>query len=333
MMRRSSLGLFFVLAVVFGYSTVHAQPHNVGYYEFESYDGNDTIYRLVFSLHIEGVENEPSMPGDIPVTWGGGDPNCDDDSGTGTAPPDCLDLLRRERLIATHGVGDIIGTVADRIRVVGRRLIFQQALVFLRDAGTIDFEPNIGDLRPVTALEEPSDEEPEECTSAGIGDMNGLLTPAQQELIADFLNSAAAESLWRDSGFEMPFINQQSRQEQAGFLFPNGTFVKSNWNPGPCGGGDPLVPPTNMPPGTIMVHTHPYSTNEPLSHCGDPNPYRNQPSASDVDLVHANSMIPLGLIIDADGIIVFTGNYDPIDSPGESHHKGGDKGECGVARN
>lgn len=65
--------------------------------------------------------------------------------------------------------------------------------------------------------------------------------------------------------------------------------------------------------------------------------YGNRPSQRDVDFLNQKAA-DLGLIIDADGITIFTPNYEPedgLDSP-EVHHKGDHDGDedakCGVTR-
>lgn len=233
--------------------------------------------------------------------------------------------------IQTLGTGDLIDEVADRIVVVGRRLT-GPFVGILRWPGISGLMPALGIVRDLEEVPLPEDPEQdaEECTAAKVGDLNGKLSPEDQQRIADFLNSPAAENMWIDTGYDGPFLNQALRSEQAGFLFPDGTFQRADWDGGMCGG--PLPAPPSLPAGTIMIHTHPVTRNESLMHCNSTTPYRNLPSVSDVDYVASFPQITYGLIIDADGFIIFTGAYDIVDSPNQTEHIGGEDGKCGFNR-
>ena len=115
------------------------------------------------------------------------------------------------------------------------------------------------------------------------------------------------------------------RLEQAGFLLPNGTFIRAvTPDANGCGAGDFGFPgPGPIPEGTILVHTHPATRNEELPACGD-GLYRNQPSDEDITDLYQSEAISFGLIIDADGFIVFTKD--------QAEHKDGEAGKCGFQR-
>ena len=134
------------------------------------------------------------------------------------------------------------------------------------------------------------------------------------------------------------------RLEQGGFLFPDGTFTRfTGATSYPCSMDVP--PQGQQPEGTIFVHTHPASRGESLDFCGGrPDRfYQNRPSdgvpagdglgggGGDVESLFITGL-DIGLIIDADGIIVFNRDYERIDNPDGAHFKGGDDGECGIER-
>ena len=305
---------------------------------------NKVGLQLIHSLHVEGVENEPHLPGDFLVSWGSGDGSGCDGGGL-PGDSDCLNSAISDpqlqasstildAQLQTSGIGEIINTVPDRIIVIGRRLI-RITVVSLRFSGMSGIIPALGtgrefpdDMEPVLGEEE----EAEECTAEMIGDMGGLLTPQQQQLIADFLNSVAAESLWRDSGYKpLGFVG---RLEQAGFLLPNGTFIPAvTPDANGCTTGAFGFPgPGPIPDGTFLVHTHPYTNGEINPACGLA-PYGNVPSSGDViDLHQTPGITLLGLIIDADGFIVFTKDYDGDPASDQAKHKGGEDGKCGFQR-
>ncbi len=187
---------------------------------------NKVGLQLVYSLHVEGVENEPHLPGDIPVSWGSGDGSGCDGGGL-PGDSDCLNSAISDpqlqasstildAQLQTSGIGKIINAVPDRIIVIGRRLI-RMTVVSLRFSGMSGIIPALGNGREFPDEMEPvlgEESEAEECTAEMIGDMGGLLTPEQQQLVAAFLNSPDAESLWRDSGYTPGVL--VGRREQPG---------------------------------------------------------------------------------------------------------------------
>ncbi len=269
------------------------------------------------------------------MTWDGGEWDCGHDeliggdhciASTQTNPTlQTQALTLTDPSLQTQSGGGSVDEVADIIIVIGRRLA-GPAVVILRWPGISGMLPALGTLREIQALpvnpEEP--EESEECTTAKVGDLNGELSPEDQQRIADFLNSPAAEGMWIDTGYDGPFLNQALRSEQAGFLFPDGSFQRADWDGGMCGG--PLPLPPSLPAGTILVHTHPATRNEPLTHCNTTAPYRNRPSNTDLSVIDIVDEFTYGLIIDADGFIIFTGD------PNQIQHIGGEDGKCGFNR-
>lgn len=121
-MARVFRGHLTALVMTLAFSAVSAQSHNVGYYEVESHDGNNTTYRRVHSLYVEVAMNEPYMLNDIHVAWGdGGDFSCVGDHQHGA--PYCLaHTILRPQLQTQDMADDTIGEMADRIDVVGRSL-------------------------------------------------------------------------------------------------------------------------------------------------------------------------------------------------------------------
>ena len=138
--------------------------------------------------------------------------------------------------------------------------------------------------------------------------------------------------MWQNSNYTRGNILREERREQAGLLFPDGSFQSLTINNnGPCGGT--VSDPGFVPPGTIFVHTHPWGNGE-TSICegSEGQTYGNRPSMADVLFMRAHG-IQLGLIIDADGISVYTDEFDPNDpNAGEWKHKDGEEGKCGIDR-
>ena len=66
--------------------------------------------------------------------------------------------------------------------------------------------------------------------------------------------------------------------------------------------------------------------------CASPGRYQNVPSnVGDIEAL-VGTGLSTGLIIDADGIIVFSSDYDSEMSPDEAQFKDGDDRNCGVSR-
>ena len=294
------------------------------------------------------MENEPSLPGDIPVTWDGGESGCGHDELTGgdhcIASTQMNPTLQTQALtltdpsLQTQSGGGSVDEVADVIIVIGRRLA-GPAVVILRWPGISGMLPALGTLREVESL--PSDLEPpqqtEECTAEMIGDMGGILTPEKQQMVLAYMNSQMAQNMWDESNFA-PGINV-GREETAGLAFPDLSMERlPTSNSTVCGAQIDYFGPTLFDSGAIFVHTQPMMRGE-ISTCEGTEglTYGNRPSIRDVNWL-IDRGLELGLIIDADGITVFTENYNPddgLDSP-EVHHKGDHEGDedakCGITR-
>lgn len=327
-MQRKYIGIALFLVVAWHSSGVMAEVQNVGYYEKVGEDGDWTIYQLYRSLHLPGVEDEQGLSGDEAVNWGGGmGGDCD---GVYPDPQLCPSAMNGQDIVGqsfnTTNSGDE-DDVPDVVRVYGKRP--ERHVVIIR-TGDGPGGGSQGIFRG-TAGQQPSEPPVANCSADGIGDMGGLLTSEQQQLIADFLNSQAASDLWEASGFESQYTGFHARLEQGLYLLPGGgTLLPQNIENGPCHAN--WDPPANLPPGSIVVHTHPFADREPLEVCNSSGYYQNVPSNDDVATVYADANVALGLIIDADGIIVFTEDYEPVDSPDEMSFKGGQEGKCGFAR-
>ncbi len=202
------------------------------------------------------------LDGDIIVTWGGGSAGgCPDgplpDLGlcSLSASEPTLDDLSGDYFQILNGDGEDAEEVPDRIRVIGWRIAL--AVVAIRiTVGGAGFAAT-GILRGFPGQMPDLDVPAQACTAEMIGDMGGLLTPEQQQLIAAFLSSPDAESLWRDSNYTPGVL--VGRREQAGFLLPNGTFIPAvTPDANGCTTGAFGFPgPGPIPDGTFLVHTHP----------------------------------------------------------------------------
>ncbi|WP_022836230.1 hypothetical protein [Salisaeta longa] len=121
----------------------------------------------------------------------------------------------------------------------------------------------------------------------------------------------ALNQLWEDSNFNQP---ERNRAEQGGFLVPNGYndgFTFQRLQPSQIIDTTPckleFTASSDLPRGTIYVHTHPYTNGEQQDYCETPIPvgYENEVGVDDRPaLVQMN--LNKGLIIDADKIILYT---------------------------
>ena len=122
------------------------------------------------------------------------------------------------------------------------------------------------------------------------------------------------------------------RLEQGGFIYPDGSFVPGiNNSSSAC--SIRFDQPGPLPPGTFLVHTQPYARNDDLRNCGSASPYRNRATNIDADALIFFGL-SIGLIIDADGIIVYSDSYDSRFNQDQAHFKDDEEGGgCGVNRN
>jgi hypothetical protein len=151
---------------------------------------------------------------------------------------------------------------------------------------------------------------PVRCTDpCSIGNTNSTL--------ANYSVQEALEKLWIDSNFgSTGNPNPESqRMEVYGFLVPRTTgsgYDFLEWGSPPNEQGPCRVSVANiqdLPPGSIFVHTHPYTNGEVQQHCLDDfSPtYNNEVGAEDRQTLTALGL-DSGIIIDADKIIFYDDN-------------------------
>ena len=321
-MKKLLPNLFILLASCFALPIAYAGNQNVGYYVFDHYDGNDTIYRLVVSTHIPGIENQPSLPGDIPVSWGGGDSSCDS-GGDQYAGPHCLFRSQQDgpkwdrlyqsewnRQLQRNSGSGAINEVTDRITVVGRRMSMHIPVrIFLRSFGFVGSHPAFGKLREVDFPLIDDDELPECDTGDEKIDETGDL---REELMEKSLQDPANPI--EHAGLFWPDGNGGYDLLEFGIDIPAGENTA-------CAASIPdaadFPPPGTWPPGVIYFHTHPYSVGDDLNCPGRDGSYTGEASPSDRTVlismrdVFKRSDIT-GMILDKDKIIVF-GPYDFLD--------------------
>ncbi|NBC26887.1 MAG: hypothetical protein GVY08_08495 [Bacteroidetes bacterium] len=125
------------------------------------------------------------------------------------------------------------------------------------------------------------------------------------------------ENMWEDSNYgnDSNPNPESQRQEQVGFIVPNGfggyqlqrlssSFIS---DAGPCAVS--FKAPGNLPEGTILVHTHPYSKGESQNQCipGQTLKYDNVPGVEDRPTLNTLGLDE-GIILDSDKVIRFTSN-------------------------
>ncbi len=229
-MQRGYWGFVSLLAMMLKSSALLAQTHNVGYYEWESYDGEYTTYRLVHSLYVEGAEDEPTLDGDIIVSWGGSegggcadDPLADPQFCSLATDEPTLDAMSSDMFQTMNGDGDDeedFDEIEDRIRVPGQRPPGRPMVLIRIGSGPV-VGTSIGIGRLIVEL--PTHEElAQMCTAAKIGDMGGLLdTPEKQQMVAAYMNSQMAQNMWDESNYQPGVMT--GRMEQVGVGYPNGS--------------------------------------------------------------------------------------------------------------
>ena len=293
----------------------HAGNQNVGYYVFDHYDGNDTIYRLVQSTHIPGIENQPSLPGDIPVSWGGGDSSCDS-GGDQYAGPHCLFRSQQDgpkwdrlyqsewnRQLQRNSGSGAINEVTDRITVVGRRMSMHIPVrIFLRSFGFVGSHPAFGLLRNAD-LPLIDDENLPECDTGDdqIDETGDLREELMEKSLQDPDNPIEHAGLfWPDGNGGYDLL-------EFGVEIPGGQNTACNVSFPPA---ESFPAPGTWPPGVIFFHTHPYSDGDRTT-CGGP--YVREISTDDRHalLILRNGFRDdiVGMILDKEVIMKY-GNFD-----------------------
>jgi hypothetical protein len=327
------MALFLVLS-----SRVSAQSHNVGYYIKVDYSNNVTTYEKVDSRYLAGIEDEPTLSTDTEISWSTSD-SCDDGGETACisgmkSDGDERGLPRRVPVHVTRGArgtstmtftfNDVGDDIPDRVEAPGKR---PPKLVMKCIACGDDFNDDdvkTGVVREIGRFpfEEPTEAEP--CEAEDINDSEGL-TSEEKALIADFLNSQTARDLWAASNF-IPSLYFSIRREQGGLLMPDGgswDFYRSD-DPDATACVTNLGVPVNRPPGSILVHTHPWRNGENQEMCNDYEYaaiYENTIGEDDADALSSLGL-EVGLILDGDGFIIYGPN-------GTQRFV---KGECGFTR-
>ncbi len=306
--------LLLVILTFFSFGA-NGQQHNFGLYVKVAVEGDEAIYERVWSMYEPEVNNEPILPTDIhyvPPTL----PECNPDTGI------CNELQGSPGETQESRSISITGGAQDRIRISCGPLcnqmsgfMFRLSFAFQGGGG------GLGDFDGENFLREALESHFEGlCDNAEfVSDIP--LTEEQRQALFSFLNGPAAQALWNASNFR---LLTRERREQAGFLLPDGTFQLANVvQNGPCH-VQISDTPGSWPDGTIVVHTHPWARGEFLEACGDPGRYQNVASNRDRTAVgfHLDDVNGIGLILDADGFILFTPTADS-----EFH-----EGSCGFMR-
>src|SRR5690606_15326194 len=152
------------------------------------------------------------------------------------------------------------------------------------------------------------------CTEQGTG--SPILAKHSVQMIL--------EQLWKESLYDNPAggtYPQGFRQESYAYLVPDGSggysMTRSYTPPSlqdVCQVAIPRI--TNLPPGTILVHTHPYAIgeNQPLCPQEEPTDYTSGPGVEDRATLNALG-VTQGIIIDNNNIVFFTGDSTETISP------------------
>lgn len=151
---------------------------------------------------------------------------------------------------------------------------------------------------------------PDYCDEAGSCFDRSIGNSTHEKIMEHLENQGALNQLWTDSNFNQ---SESSRLEQGGFLVPNSynddlTFQRlqpSNvTQQTPC--KLRFQAPSDLPDGTIYVHTHPYTNGEQQNHCDTPIPveYDNEVGVEDRPALQQMTLNE-GLILDADKIIFY----------------------------
>jgi len=286
------------------------QEHNVGYYQKISQAGGVATYQKVWSTYAPNIQNEPILPGDfIYLPPDGCDPNtgiCNEVQGMPQAGP--------------------MGAQGDRIHVSCGSVCasrFWGWSLMLQGGGSGGGgwgQPEELILRPIL-----EDDLPFTC----IDQYDNEILNA---IMSDVAVLAALQQLSLDSNFEALITLPPStggRIEAGGFLVPNGmggyNFLRIGQDIGAVFGGTNaclfdfgLPEGRQWEPGTIFVHTHPWSAGDDQSIACGPGfqAYVVGPGEDDRQFLR-NERIQIGIIMDKDALTVY-GDIDPIDETSES---------------
>lgn len=280
------------------------QPHNIGKYEFLYTDGVYDYYGRLWSKYNPQVEDEPSLPDDVPAAYHvppGGGPWCDPNN-------ICYDPLSFPPI----KLPDIV--------VVTKRVTNTELMFFL-DSMEGEFAPGVPS-NGVARFDDPGDsgdDSADDCEDSDLEDLLEGFSESEAQSIKDFLNSPAAQLMWMESLADHPVTSE--RLEQAGFLVPYENhgyhFMRAVEEPG--ANEIKLNHQTNcnvevqapLDSGAVFIHTHPFSEGERFPCWSSPGKefqYGGGPSRQDRFWVGNTVGSPYGIVMDKDRIHVYGKN-------------------------
>ena len=149
---------------------------------------------------------------------------------------------------------------------------------------------------------------PDYCDEAGSCFDANIANDNHEDVLETLENQGALNQIWTDSNFDQSEVN---RVEQGGFLTPNNyndDFTFQRLQPSqitqqtPCKLG--FQAPSELPDGTIYIHTHPYEDGERQNACPTSPKYDNEVGVEDRSALQQMNLEE-GLIIDGDQTIFY----------------------------
>lgn len=295
-MPRNLIRCLSILAGCAFFQAGFAQDHNTGYYEKVYEDAEKAIWQLQWSEYFESVEYEGYSPGDFTVSFSGigGGGYCDPDTGVCYDPQSLgFDLAEEDPY-----EGDHMTVTAPRPGLFRMFVMIPNYSI----CGTLPDDKGGAGLL---------------CGGGGAGIGRPDLTPCNTDgwseiteekirkifenpVLKDRLSDLISNSISQNIEMMAVLIPLSSGRPGAYSFNLVGTDIGSI-NP-PHTACEMNVTLPNLPAGSVVVHTHPFSMGDTTCDGGT---YVPGPSEADWDFLDSQVNISTGLILDKDDIAMF----------------------------